>query len=224
MLLMSRQITEYDGAERSLHEYIGVAMFVLFLIHQYLNRKWYGALLRGKYNVRRVFGTIVNISLLVSFVMTAFSGVIMSENFPALNIDELSSFARLAHLSCSYLSFVLMAVHLGLHWGMIAGKIKSTWPVILAVIVSGYGLYVFMRENIFAYITLTNQFAFIDYEKNFALVMLENIAMFSFWTLAGYEVSGILTGKIKRPCVIIAGVLVVFVMFRAWLGVQEVMF
>ena len=224
MLLMSRQITEFDEAEKSLHEYIGVFMFVLFLVHQYLNRRWYGALLKGRYNQRRIFSTVINFSLLASFILTAFSGIIMSENFQSLNIDALYDFARLAHLSASYLSFVLMGVHLGLHWGMIAGRVKSSWPVVAGVIISGFGLYVFLRENIFAYIFLINQFAFLDYDKNFMLVILENISMFAFWTLFGYEVSGILTGKFRRPVVILACAVILGVALRVWLGVPEMGF
>ena len=187
MLLMSMQITEQAG-----HEYLGIFMFVLFLIHQYLNRKWYGALLKGRYTANRILSTVVNFLLLISFIMTAFSGIIMSENFPELNIDELYSFARLAHLCCAYLSFVLMGFHLGLHWGMIAGKIKSRWPGFIAFIISGYGFYVFfVSEKIHEYIFLINQFAFIDYDKNLFLVLLDNISMFAFWTSAGYYMSKI---------------------------------
>ncbi len=184
MLQMSMQITE-----QAAHEYIGITFVALFLIHNYLNRRWYGALFRGKYNLLRAFSTVVNISLLIAFIMTAFSGIIMSENFPALNIESLS--------------FVLMGLHLGLHWGMIAGRIKSLWPAILAIIISGYGLYAFINQDIFSYIILRNQFAFIDYEKNFALVILENISMLSFWVLIGYQTSKILTRKFLTPCLII---------------------
>ena len=191
MLQMSMQITEQTA-----HEYLGIIFVALFLIHNYLNRKWYGALFKGKYNLLRAFSTFINISLLIAFIITVFSGIIMSENFPSLNIESLISFARVAHLSCSYLSFVLMGLHLGLHWGMIAGKIKALWPSVLAVIISGYGLYTFINQDIFSYIILRNQFAFIDYEKNFALVILENISMLSFWVLIGYQVSKLLTRKI----------------------------
>ena len=184
MMLMSTQVIE--GVH---HEYCGIAMFVLFLIHQVLNRKWYSSLLKGRYNMNRIFMTVINLALLVSFILTVFSGIIMSESFPELNIDALSSFARLAHLSCSYLSFVLMGVHLGLHWGMIAGRIKSSWPAFIAIIFSCYGLYVFIQADIISYIFLVNQFAFIDYDKNTYLVFLDNLAMLSFWTSAGYYVS-----------------------------------
>ncbi len=211
MLQMSMQITEY----------IGITFVALFLIHSYLNRRWYGALFRGKYNLLRAFSTVVNISLLIAFIMTAFSGIIMSENFPALNIESLTSFARVAHLSCAYLSFVLMGLHLGLHWGMIAGRIKSLWPAILAIIISGYGLYTFINQDIFSYIILRNQFAFIDYEKNFALVILENISMLSFWVLIGYQTSKILTRKFLTPCLIIALTIIINFIFRFLLGVPE---
>ena len=193
MLSMSMQITEQVG-----HEYLGISMFVLFLIHQFLNRRWYGALLKGKYTATRAFSTLINFALLFSFTMTAFSGIIMSENFPELNIDSLYSFARTAHLSLSYSSFVLMGLHLGLHWGMIAGKIKSRWPVFLAILISLYGGYkFFISEKIHEYIFLINEFAFIDYDKNLFLVLLDNISMFAFWTCAGYYVSKILA-KIRR--------------------------
>ena len=219
MLLMSKQITEQAG-----HEYVGIIMFALFLIHQWLNRKWYSSLFRGKYTANRVLSVCVNITLLVSFMMTAFSGIIISENFPALNVDALTSFARTAHLCCSYLSFVLMGIHLGLHWGMIAGRVKASWPGVFGSAFAGWGLYVFMSARLYEYIFLINEFAFIDYDKNALLALLENIAMLSFWTLAGYQASRILSGKYMRPLVsaaITAGVYVILVLY---FGLPEAMF
>ena len=216
MLLMSKQITEQAG-----HEYTGIIMFVLFVVHQYLNRRWYSAIFKGRYTPVRAFTLLVNLALLVSFVITAFSGIIMSENFPSLNVEALTSFAREAHLVCSYLSFVLMGVHLGLHWGMIAGRIQATWPGIVGSAFAGWGLYVFAKLRLWEYIFLINEFAFIDYDKNPLLVLTENIAMLSVWTLAGYQASRLLAGKVIRPLVslaVAAGVCAVLVM---WLGLPE---
>ena len=217
MIQMSYQVT---GQE--VHEYSGIIMFALFLVHQYLNRRWFGALFKGKYTLLRSVNTAVTLALLVSFVMTAFSGIIMSENFPALNIESLTSFARLAHLSCSYLSFTLMGIHLGFHWGMIAGKITAAWPRILAVIAAGYGLYAFVWVNdIFSYIFLTNEFVFLDYDKNPVIVILENMSMMSFWTLIGYQASKILTGKFRMPLIVTGLSILAAFAFRFLLGVPE---
>lgn len=218
MLQMSSQVTGQEA-----HEYNGIIMFCVFLVHQWLNRRWYGAILSGKYTLFRAVSTAVTLTLTATFITTAFSGIIMSENFPALNIEALTSFARLAHLSCSYLSFVLMGVHLGLHWGMIAGRVKASWPGVLAVIAAGYGLYAFVSvNNIASYIFLINEFAFLDYDKMPALVFLENISMFAFWTFTGYQVSKVLTGKFARPCAAMICAVAVFVVCRLVLGVPEV--
>ncbi len=45
LLLMAYQVTGEMA-----HEWIGMGMTVLVIIHQILNRKWYGALFKGKYN------------------------------------------------------------------------------------------------------------------------------------------------------------------------------
>ena len=73
LCLMAYQVTG-----EALHEWIGIGMTVLVIIHQILNRKWYGAIYKGKYNLYRIATTVVNIALLLSFVLTAFCGMSMS--------------------------------------------------------------------------------------------------------------------------------------------------
>ncbi|MBQ6113304.1 MAG: hypothetical protein IJL10_03475, partial [Synergistaceae bacterium] len=110
----------------------------------------------------------------------------------------------------------------GLHWGMIAGKIKAKWPEFLAIIAAGYGLYAFVWVNdIFSYIFLTNDFAFLDYDKNPVIVILENISMMSFWTLAGYQASKILTGKFRTPLIVTGLSILAAFAFRFLLGVPD---
>ena len=72
LFLMAYQVTG-----EVLHEWIGVVMTALVIIHQILNRKWYGALFKGKYNPYRILTMAVNILLLLSFVMTALAGMPM---------------------------------------------------------------------------------------------------------------------------------------------------
>ena len=98
------------------HEWLGIGMTVLVILHQILNIKWYGALFKGKYRTYRIIQTAVNILLLLSFAATAFSGMAMSGYaVPFLYGMAKVSLARRVHLSLSHWTFVLMAVHLGLH-------------------------------------------------------------------------------------------------------------
>ena len=105
------QVTGEEG-----HEWIGIVMTTLVIIHQILNRKWYGAIFRGKYNAYRTAVTAVDILLLLSFVLTAFCGMSMSGYaVPFLYGMAKVSFVRRTHLTMSHWSFILMGLHLGLH-------------------------------------------------------------------------------------------------------------
>ena len=49
LFLMSYQVTE-----QAAHEWLGMGMTALVILHQILNRKWYAALFRGKYGAIRI--------------------------------------------------------------------------------------------------------------------------------------------------------------------------
>ena len=75
LCLMAYQVTG-----EALHEWIGIGMTVLVIIHQILNRKWYGAIFKGRYNAYRILTTVINFGLLLAFAMTAFCGMSMSSH------------------------------------------------------------------------------------------------------------------------------------------------
>ena len=56
ILLMLLMAFELIG--RTAHEWIGAGMFVLFILHHILNRKWTGNLLHGRYTPYRVLQTV----------------------------------------------------------------------------------------------------------------------------------------------------------------------
>ncbi len=106
----------------TVHEYLGTAMFVLFILHHLLNRNWYRSLKKGRYGAVRILQTAVNALVLLCMLGLMVSGVILSrEVFAFLPIQGGMGFARILHMLASYWGFVLMSVHLGLHWGMVMG-------------------------------------------------------------------------------------------------------
>ena len=197
LLLMAFQVTGETA-----HAWIGMAMFALVLLHQGLNRPWYRALFKGRYGLVRSLGTTVNVLLLAFFVITAVSGMIMSFDIPFLDASSWTHWARRAHLAGAYWSFILMGVHLGLHWGLAAGRLPGGWKGTvldsLAVLGAGYGLYLFLRADIPSYLFLITQFAFLDYEKAATLVLAENLAMMAFWVLLGYQALKGLTALVSK--------------------------
>ena len=124
MTVFVLMLMAYQATGEKLHEWLGTGMAVLFLAHNLLNIRWYGSLMKGKYSLLRIFRTVINFSVFVVMLALAYSGIVMSRHvFSALPINGGMAAARVLHLAGSYWGFVLMSVHLGLHWSMITGMI-----------------------------------------------------------------------------------------------------
>ena len=189
LFLMSLQVTQ-----QFTHEWTGIAMTVLFIVHHIFNYKYYKTLFKGKYNFLRIFQLLLNILLLVSFIITAVSGMAMSRfATPFMKGLMKASDARKLHLALSYWTFVLTGLHIGLHFGMITAKLpKGIFRKIAAVImaaVSVYGFVLFLNTNIFDYMFMKTQFAFLDYDKAAWLVILQNFVMLISWAFTAYLLS-----------------------------------
>lgn len=198
LLLMAFQVTGEEA-----HERLGMAMFALFLLHQWLNRRWYRALFKGRYGLLRIIWTAVNMLLLGAFLITAASGMAMSRHILfSADVWPGIYWARSAHLAGAYWSFILMSVHLGLHWGMAVGRLpagrRGASLNILAVLAAGYGLYLFLTMDIPSYLFFTTQFAFLDYDKAAPFVLAENLAMMSFWVLLAHQGYKALAGLVSK--------------------------
>ena len=189
LCLMSYQVT----GER-LHEWIGIGMIIVLIIHHILNIRWYSALFRGKYNAYRIVMTGVNILLLVSIALTAFCGMSMSNHaVPFLYGMTGMIFARTSHLALSFWSFILMGLHLGLHLPVIMAKVKPGKTTklnctICFTVIAGVGLWLFIKNGILGYISFQTHFASFDYDKAAAIVFLEYLMMEFFFVFIGANI------------------------------------
>lgn len=209
LFLMAYQVTG-----EVLHEWIGIAMTVLVIVHQVLNRRWYKGLFKGKYNAYRIVTTVNNVLLLCFFALTAFCGMAMSGYaVPFLYGMTNISFARQFHLALSHWAFVLMGLHAGLHIPAMLTKVKlpkmvrTVLSCVFAVI-AGYGLFLFLRNGMPDYMFFKVVFAFLDYEKAKVLVILENLLMLVFWAFVGNQVANICMGKSKKRNPVLSVVLI----------------
>ena len=165
------------------HEWIGAGMLVLFVVHQVLNRSWYKNLFRGRYTPIRTLQCLVNILTLAAMLALMYSGITMSRHvFAFLPIRGGLMLARRLHILGSYWGYLLMSLHLGLHWGMVCRlAVKKKIPkrkyqaagLIISLLIAVYGVRVFIRRNFLTYLFLRSEFVFLDYEEPKLLFFLD---------------------------------------------------
>lgn len=192
MTIILIPLMAYQVTGEAMHEWLGISMVTLVIVHQVLNRKWYKTIFKGNYIPFKIVSIIINILLLISFALTAISGVSMSNHavpflYNLINVNT----ARIMHLAFSYLAFIFMGLHIGMHVNVMAVKIPNNVKKVLAIIftiISGYGFYLFLKSGILNYITFKTHFAFLDYEKASTLVFLENVLMIIFFAFVGHNI------------------------------------
>ena len=157
VLLFNKQVL----GGMTFHEIAGLAIAAIFLTHVLLNAQWvkkvtlkiFDRKLPGKTR----FGYLLNLLLLITMTFNMVSGIIISRVvFPNINIGNKMWF-KVTHISVSFLTLILVAVHVGLHWQWVIQvwknifKVKSTKlplgiiakaAAILMLAFGGYEMYV----------------------------------------------------------------------------------
>ena len=98
--------------------------------------------------------------------------------------------ARVLHLAGFYWSFVLMSLHLGLHWNMMLDKMRKTtsetqtWLLRLTAL--AVALYAFAKQDILNYLLLRNHFVFFDFDAPRIVFYLDDIAIMGLFICVGH--------------------------------------
>ena len=211
ILLMLLMAFELIG--RTAHECIGAGMFVLFIVHHILNRKWSGNLFHGKYSSYRSLQTVSAVLVFFAMLGSMVSAVLISrEVFAFLPISGGRSFGRTLHMLCAYWGFLFLSFHLGIHWNMILGmagmlcgkpsKLRARLIRTAGILIAIYGVYALIRRDILSYLFLQTQFVFFDFEEPLIFFFLDYLAVMGLFVFAGHyagkAVRGLLKSQVRR--------------------------
>ena len=193
MTVLLPLLMAYSLIGEAFHEVVGTAIFVLFIVHHLLNRRWYGALFKSKYNARRIFQTVLNMLLLLVMILQPVSGILMSKHlFTFLPSLPISAQVRSIHMLLAYWGYVLVCIHAGTHLtaplailGQKSKKVSVTLYVILGCI-SIYGCVAFVQRGFPGYMSGRTAFAFFDYGEPIMLFLLDYLAIMVLFMMIGY--------------------------------------
>ena len=171
------------------HEILGVVLLILWTVHIILNHHWYAAMFRGRYPVRRIVQTVVNVGILICAVMLMISGIMLSQQvFAFLHIGFGADFARKTHMLASHWYFILMSLHIGMHLGQMTARIKAKRhkplsrpaKIIIIIVFAAvyiYGIYAFIYRGLWRYLILLQQFFYLDLERGYIVFFTDYLAM-----------------------------------------------
>jgi hypothetical protein len=113
----------------AVHEIAGTAMFLLLIVHNVFNRRFYGKIARTRREGRGLTNVAVTLALLIAMLTLLITSLLISNALSGFMppYDGLS--ARQIHVLAAYWALVIVAVHLGLRWPMIMGVARNVFGI-----------------------------------------------------------------------------------------------
>ena len=176
------------------HEWIGMALCVLFVTHCIINRRWFRNLFNGRYGMRRILNTSVNLGLLAAMLILCVCGIANSDHvFGFLHFTGGMEFRQI-HSLMAYWGWVLIGVHAGMHWPVvinaarklagIRGENKPRKAVLrlLAASFAGFGVWASFDRDMGSKLFLGYSFDFWDPGRPVILFFASNLAILGTYT------------------------------------------
>ena len=123
------------------HELAGIAICVLFIVHNLINRKWIAAVTKNLFSkttpVKTRIEYIVDVLLCLAFLGVLITGIGISKTYLSA-LAFLGNKGKIWHFFFSGCALILTGIHVGLHWkwisGTILGKNKDNVPKLVHII------------------------------------------------------------------------------------------
>lgn len=108
------------------HELFGTALFVLVIVHNVFNRRWYGGVTKRRMDASRIFNLVTIFCLAIGMMVMLVTSLLVSRDlFPFTALS--GAFAvREIHMFAGYWVLLIIAIHLGTRWTVVMNTIQST--------------------------------------------------------------------------------------------------
>jgi hypothetical protein len=182
------------------HEWIGISLFVLFVVHNIINYRWYSHIFKGRYDFRRGLNTAVNLLLLATMVILIVTGFLHSRTVLAFLHLPGGMGLRQLHTTAAYWGLLLISVHLGIHWEMIINAMRKMTGItrinsgrtiimrIVVVLIFALGVWASFDRDMFSKLILGFSFDYWDPERPAVLFFIFNASIMGIYTILTYYI------------------------------------
>ncbi len=109
----------------AVHEVAGTAMFLLLIVHNVFNRRWYGGVTRARRVPRNQFDIGITLALLVVMLILLVTSVLISNALSTFLPPWGGFTVRQIHTLAAYWVLIIVAIHLGRRWPMLMGVART---------------------------------------------------------------------------------------------------
>ena len=165
MFLILFAVMGYNLTGNPSHEWLGICLTGLFLVHVLLNLDWVKRLFRGRYGFKRIISTSINFLLIIILLTLILASLSISSTlFPEIRLfpDEMF-FVRL-HIWAGNWLFILVAIHFGMQWHRVRpflpriSKLSKQLLRIVLILMVCWGIWAMWERNLLYKLSMYESF------------------------------------------------------------------
>lgn len=178
------------------HEWAGIIFTLLIILHLYLNRHRLWSLSPNIPLTMRIVNRVINAVTFVVILTAIVSGMMLSRHLLLdLSFHNPASWVRKVHMTSVHWGILILALHIGLHWKMLATFFcqilnipdnshfaNVIMPGIFSIIAL-LGLYWLLNQDYLDYLLMKVDFSFFDYDESALLFYLRYLSIIVFFSL-----------------------------------------
>ena len=108
------------------HELFGTALFLLVILHNVFNRRWYGGVAKRRLDAARVANLATIVCLAIGMTVMLVTSFLVSRDLFPFTVLSGAFAVREIHMFAGYWVLLIIAVHLGTRWGVVMNTVRST--------------------------------------------------------------------------------------------------
>jgi hypothetical protein len=200
------------------HELVGTGMFLLVLLHNFFNRRWWGNVKKARRGARGWFDVALTLSLLGAMLALVWSSVLISQTVFSFLAPEGGFTTRQIHALAAHWVLILVAIHLGVRWTRVMHAARSAFNLdegnlvravalrMVAVAIAGYGLQSTFALEVGSKLTMQMSLEWWDFEASAAGFFLHWGAIMGLYVfLTHYTLAGMQAMQQRRAAIGAAG-------------------
>jgi hypothetical protein len=119
----------YYWLDNTVHEIVGTGMFLLIIVHNVFNRRWYKTIPKSRHEARGLVNSSTILLLAASMLVLLVTSLMISRSvFSFLPISG-GFTTRQIHILVAWWALIIVSLHLGMRWSMLMNVARNLFGV-----------------------------------------------------------------------------------------------
>jgi uncharacterized membrane protein len=115
----------YYWLDNTVHEIVGTGMFLLIIVHNLLNRRWYKTLAKSRHEARGLINSSTILLLAAAMLALLVTSLMISRTVFSFLPFSGGFSTRQIHILVAWWALIIVSLHLGMRWSMLMNVARN---------------------------------------------------------------------------------------------------